>query len=434
MKRLVMAGIIGVLTFSVLPPASAAITQVDSLIEKLVEKGILSKEEARELKTEILADAKTLDEDTFKQSLPTWVQKMKLKGDLRVRYQNERRDSTNSRNRGRVRMRLGLETDVNEKVKAAVGISTGGNSSNSGDPRSTNQTFEDSFAKPDIRLDYAYAQYTPVTWASVWSGKMASPFWVPKDLLFDSDITFDGGGTQLVSKKYMGDKLQYFFNTGFFILDENATENYDPYMYVVQPGLTLKTTKNSKLKLAGTYYGIDTIKGGTKLAFSAATNTGLTSSATSTYSHNYDPIGAGAEFTLDNPLGESGFFRDLGVDQFALLGEYVKNTSGDEHDQGFLLGARIGAKKVAGPKQWQLSYNFRRLERNAILDIFPDSDFYGGGTHVQGHEAELAYGLGKNVSLGLDYYRASPIGGEELDTRQAKVENLIQVDLNFKFP
>lgn len=429
MKKSILGILIAGLIFGFTPLAFGAITEVDALISLLVQKGYITKDEARDLKVEILEDAKVLREEGLKASLPKWIQESKFKGDLRVRYQNERRDSTNSRNRGRVRMRLGYETNINKKVLAGVGIATG-----SGDPRSTNETLENSFEKSDLRLDYAFAKYQAAPWASVTGGKMLSPFWVPKDLVFDSDISYDGGSANLVSKKFMGDKLQWFFNTGFFILDENATENYDPYLYVVQPGLTLKTTKNTKLKVAGAYYGIDSIKNGTKLAHSATTNTGLTSSATSTYSHNYDPIGAGAEFTVDNPLGESGFFREIGIDQFALLGEYVKNTSGDEHDQGFLAGARIGAKKVAGPKQWQLAYNFRRLERNAILDIFPDSDSYGGGTHIQGHEVELAYGLGKNVSLNLDYYRMSPIGGEEIDTRQAKVENLIQVDLNFKFP
>ncbi len=412
----------GFMVLTLCPASYATSTQVDSLIEKLVDKGILTKAEGIELKGEIAADEKILREEGFKQSLPPWVQDMKWKGDLRVRYQNERRDSTNSRNRGRIRFRLGMETKANEKVKVAVGVATG-----SGDPRSTNETLENSFEKSDIRLDYAYAQYLAIEWVSLMAGKVVSPFWVPKDLIFDSDITYDGASANFVKK--LNDKWEVFFNTGFFILDENATENYDPYMYVAQPGLKVKTSPKTSLKVAGAYYGIDSIKDGSKLAHSSGTNTGLTSTG-GTYSHNYDPIGMGMEFAMANPCEK---LTKFGVDELAFFSEYVKNTSGDEHDQGFLAGARIGAKKVAGPKQWQLSYNFRRLERNAILDIFPDSDFYGGGTHVQGHEAALSYGLGKNVSLDLDYYRAAPIGGEEVDTRQAKVENLIQTDLNFKF-
>ncbi len=419
----------------------AAVTQVDSLIEKLVEKGILNKEEARELKTEILTDTQLLTEESAKQTLPKWVQDMKLKGDLRVRYQNERRDSSNSRNRGRVRMRLGLETNVNDKVSTGIGIATG-----SGDPRSTNETMENSFEKMDLRLDYAYAKYSPTSWASLTAGKMLTPFWTPKDLIFDSDIAFDGGVASLKSKKFLNNKAELFFNTGLFILDEGngastgTKENFDPFMYVVQPGLNLKTTPNTNLKLAVAYYGLDNLRGQLRLPYSSSTNTvssctNSAGTASSCYAHDFKPVSGGMEFTVSNPLGDSGFFSDLGVDEFGVFGEYVKNTAGmvDEHTDGFLAGAKIGAKKVVGAKQWQLSYNYRRLERNAFLDNFPDSDFYGGGTHVQGHEAALTLGLGKNVSLDFDYYRATPIGGEEVDTRQAKVENLIQADLNLKF-
>jgi len=420
----VAAVILGILTSEAL--SFATTTQVDSLIEKLVDKGILTKSEGIELKGEIAADEKILREEGFKQSLPSWVQDMKLKGDLRVRYQNERRDSTNSRNRGRLRLRLGLETKVNEKVKVGIGLASGGNASNAGDSRSTNQTLENAFEKPDLRIDYAFAEYKPTDWAGITAGKMLSPFWVPKDLLFDSDLSFDGGSVNL-SKKFNADKLELFFNTGFFILDENSTENYDPYMYVMQPGFKLKTTQSTSLKLAGTYYAFDTIKDYSRLANSSSTNTVNSSTQ---YVYDYDSIGAGTEFAIANTITS---LQDLGVDELAFFGEFISNPHADEHDMGFLGGARIGAKKVVGPKQWQLSYNWRRLERNAFLDSFPDSDFYGGGTHVQGQEVELAYGLGKNVSLGLDYYRAVPLGGEEIDTRQARVENLIQADLNFKF-
>ncbi|MFA5059361.1 MAG: putative porin [Candidatus Omnitrophota bacterium] len=441
MRRVISIFILGVFLLGNASPSFAGATSVDALIRKLVDKKILSKEEALELKSEIAADEKMVRAEGLKTDLPSWVKDMKLKGDLRVRYQNERRDSTQSRNRGRIRMRLGLETKANDKVQLGVGIATG-----SGDPRSTNETSENSFEKMDLRLDYAYAKYMPTTWASITGGKMLSPFWTPKDLLVDSDISYDGGSVNLTSKKFLNDQVDFFLNTGFFIMDEGngastlTTENFDPYLYVIQPGLNIKPTANTKLKLAATYFGIDNIRGQRRLQYSASTNTtractDASGAAQSCYAHDFEPVSGGMEFTIDSPFGNNGFFNDIGFDQIAFLGEYVKNVADmvDEHNDGYLLGARIGAKKVSGPRQWQLGYNFRRLERNAFLDNLPDSDFYGGGTHVQGHEVEFAYGLSKNVSLNLDYYRAAPIGGEEIDTRQAKVENIIQADLNFKF-
>ncbi len=108
MKQFIAAVTMGIILCVFGHAGFAATTEVDALIEKLVEKNILTRQEAIELKGEIVADAKALREEGLKESLPKWVQDMKLKGDLRVRYQNERRDSTNSRNRGRIRMRLGF--------------------------------------------------------------------------------------------------------------------------------------------------------------------------------------------------------------------------------------------------------------------------------------------------------------------------------------
>ncbi len=392
-------------------------TQVDALIRKLVEKGILTQQEALELKEEIATDEKLLREEGLKTSLPSWVQDMKFKGDLRVRYQHEQRESTNTRDRGRIRLRFGVETNVNDKLKAALGLATG-----TGDPRATNETLENSFEKSDVRLDYAYAQYTPADWAAVSGGKIPRPFWNPKDLIFDTDITFDGAGANL--KKKINDQWEPFFNTGFFILDENSTENYDPLMYGVQPGITFSPNSQTQLKLAGAYYGFETIKNYSQLAHSSSTNTVNSSSL---YVYDYDAFSVGSEIMFFNPFGLQS------LPHLSLFGEYINNPNADEHDQGFLLGITIGDKKVAGPRQWQLSYNYRRLERNAVLDIFPDSDFYSGRTHVQGHEAILSYSLGKNVSLDLDYYRSAPIGGEEIDSRKATVEHLWQTDMNFKF-
>ena len=152
-------------------------TQVDALIEKLVEKGILDRQESIKLKSEIADDEKLVREEGLKQSLPSWVREMKLNGDFRLRYQYEKKKGSNTnsgntteRDRGRIRFRLGAETKVNDQTKVLFGLATGGT-----DPRSTNQTLENSFELKDIRLDYAYAQYAPFAWAAFLGGRMKNP-------------------------------------------------------------------------------------------------------------------------------------------------------------------------------------------------------------------------------------------------------------------
>jgi len=52
-------------------------------------------------------------------------------------------------------------------------------------------------------------------------------------------------------------------------------------------------------------------------------------------------------------------------------------------------------------------YIDRHLKKDAWIDIFPDSDAYSGHTDVKGHELAFTYGVGKNVTLGIDYYYIS---------------------------
>ena len=155
---------------------------VDILIKKLIEEGILTQSDAQELVKEIQKEAAKEKKATTKEAksgtakLPEWVEKMKFKGDLRLRYQGQETGNNalkeTHRSRGRVRYRLGIESQVNKQWKAGFGIASGGT-----DPRSTNQTLQDTFESPDLRIDYAFAQYQPFKWMEVHGGKIINPFW-----------------------------------------------------------------------------------------------------------------------------------------------------------------------------------------------------------------------------------------------------------------
>jgi hypothetical protein len=109
----------------------------------------------------------------------------------------------------------------------------------------------------------------------------------------------------------------------------------------------------------------------------------------------------------------------------ALVGDFVYNF--DVEDTGYLLGFNAGRSSIGEIWAWQIHYNWRRLETDAFLDIFPDSDFYGGATNVSGHEFILSVGLGEGFALGLDYYRTERIEGNPAP------RDLLQADLVVKF-
>jgi hypothetical protein len=406
---------------------------MEILLDNLVGKGVLTKPEAENILKEMQetkgmekgkmeeGQAKTETKETpeWAKNLPDWVvnppdwiKNIKPSGDLRFRYQTENRedDNNDARERGRFRLRLGAETKLVDEVKVGFGVASG-----SGDPRSTNQTFDNTFDKDNINIDYAFAEYTPVKWFSLMGGKFHNPIYRPSDLLWDSDITPEGAATKLDYK--VMSELDLLFNTGFFILDERSSDN-DPWMVALQPGLNWKVTKDLNLKLTFAYYLFGGMKDNT-LDFSAGTNTRL---ANGTLEFDYDAPALSGEIGYKNPFGFN-FIPYLG-----LFGEYVNNPDPSDDNQGFIAGLRVGHTSMKKFGDWFFEYSYRKLEKDAWPDVFPDSDFYGGATNVKGHEAIFNFGMWKNIWLSLDYYNSQKIIGDPKQT-----ENLAQVDLNLKF-
>jgi polyhydroxyalkanoate synthesis regulator phasin len=73
--------------------------EVDKLVSKLVEKGVLTRSEADALVGEMKQEAeKQKETEKAEAKIPDWVRKTRLYGDLRLRYQYEDR-SRRRRNR-----------------------------------------------------------------------------------------------------------------------------------------------------------------------------------------------------------------------------------------------------------------------------------------------------------------------------------------------
>jgi len=398
-------------------PVQAATTEVDALIEKLVSKGVLNKEEAREIKREIVDDSKALQDDRIKQNTPEWVQNTKLKGDMRVRYQYERRQNdTESRSRGRLRYRLGIENKVNDQWKVGAGLASSEVGSTVDDARSTNTTFTDGFRRADIRLDAAFAEYQPAPWGKAITGRFVKTdyLWTPTDMLWDTDINPTGASFHLEKKQ--SDNFTAFLNSGVWVIDENGkTDRTDPFLFYGQGGLKNKMG-SMDTQLAATYYGFNGVKG---VALDGTSSTNTLSGGVLT--NDYDSI---------NPSAEIGFKRPLGLDsieRLAFFGDFIHNFDPEADENGWATGVKFGDAKVVGKNQWQIKYQFTNLGKDAFPDTYPDSDRLGGITDVRGHEWIMEYGLSKNVTLALDYYQ---------DDRLSAASNrqrLVQADVNLKF-
>jgi hypothetical protein len=421
-------------------PACAG--EADVLINFLVKKGVLTQKEATELLQQMRGEVERQEatvrdmarstaketvrkEQPGKVKLPKWVDSVTLKGDFRFRYQEEntKNDDNDDRRRERIRLRLGGEAKICKNWKVGFGLATGGN-----DPRSTNQTLQNAFDTPDIRLDYAYAQYQPWKWIKLIAGKFKNPLWRPKDLLWDGDIRPEGFAA---SFKYKVVKpVELFATTGFLTLEEFNPDQSDPTLFFLQAGANWKIYKGLYIKVAPTLYSF------AKVDHNAFPNSGGGNSRRpdGTWVNDYD------SWALDGELGYNGI--PGWVPYVAVFGQYVQSNAEDNryaawpgHDEnkGWLVGVKFGHKKVKRFGQWQVKYNYRWLEADAWPDFLPDSDFRGGATGFKGHEWEFKFGLCKAVTIGLDYYCTKPINVRHGTDVDDTTQHVLQADLVLKW-
>jgi hypothetical protein len=112
---------------------------------------------------------------------------------------------------------------------------------------------------------------------------------------------------------------------------------------------------------------------------------------------------------------------------FTVFADFVRNARASDADSGFALGASFG--EVSRPGTWRASYAYQDLDADAVIGIFTDSDFAGGGTDGKGHVFELNYGLRERLTLGVRYFlnRRGADSGNERDY------NRLQADVNFAY-
>jgi len=477
MKRIVLS-LTAVMLF-VWQGLSFADSSVDALIQKLEDKGILTNQEAGQLKGEISSHEKDSQQATFKTMLPDWLNNIKITGDFRVRDQLQVRKIPNGsstqggnnfeQNRARIRARLNFEDQINDKVKIVVGIATDGGTSRSnnytlGGSTSSNKdgvTFADSFGKPELILNKAYAVYTPNDMITVMGGKMDNPIWEPANASFfwDPDITPEGGSIQL--QKKINDYITPFAQETVLVLhDQTPTTTAgsvigvktDPYMMVTQGGIKGNLTDQVYYKAGLTWYDINNP---THLVPGESLNTNSqvwNASGYSVLKYNFsDILVEGADIGINDPFGEL-LPSPIYVAQVGLFGDIAENqASGDHQNKAWEAGAYMGNSALNGWGTWKLQSYYKTIERDAWMDVFPDDDFYSGDTNTKGWRSQIDIGLAKNVWFTMSYFRTNrfknlanlgaatvsapngPSTGSGAAMSKSAPEDLFQMDLNFKF-
>jgi hypothetical protein len=450
MKKIVL--ILTAATIFVWQGMSFASSSVDALIQKLEDKGILTSQDAVQLKGEIASKEQDSMQASFKNQIPDWVSGLKISGDFRLRDQIQRRKvplaagaSNLDRNRGRFRARLNLEDQINDKVKVGLTLATEGGSDNGtlANSRSNNVTFggnggtnSGDFGKPYVAIDKAYVTYTPNQYITLTGGKFANPFWEPASLLFDPDLTPEGGVITL--QKKLNDYITPFATNAFLVLKDASPSTAatgfrtDPYMFVSQEGIKGNLTEKLYYKVAGSYYGVSNPHR-VMLDNALGVNTPSAASA-SFYAYDYTLVGGAMDLGINDPFGEM-LPSFINIPQVGVFGQYFQNVAtGVKQSSAYMMGGYMGNSAINGWGTWKIQSYYKVLERDSWLDAFPDDDFYSGDTDTKGWRSQLDVGLAKNVWFTMSYFYTDVFKhfGSGAFSKSAP-ENLFQMDLNFKF-
>ena len=415
MRRLLLALTIGVLLN--VPSAFAAVSDevVQELLQRLEaqDKRIAELEKnAQQTQTEVEEQKQVVARVAARPAVnapaaASWTDKLSLKGDLRLRYENiDDENAAEERNRARIRARLALIAKPQDNLELGLGLTT----SQDNDPVSGNQTLGDGNSSKNFSLSLAYFKWTALEGLAVSGGKFQNLLYRPgqQALLWDSDWNPEGFGLNYVNGPFFANAI------GFWL--ESDSKNDKEFTWGGQLGAAVPIADDVKLTAGAGYYHFNTKGKGTFYGSDTNFLGNSYDSITNTYLFNYEEIEGFAE------LG----FKLAGLPA-SLFANYVKNTDADEFDTGWAAGAQLGAAKAKGT--WQLGYTWQDLEPDAVFAGLTDSDFGGGKTDHKGHRLQGAYALSDKWNLGLTYF-INETGGKR---GAEKDYDRLQLDMNFKY-
>jgi len=447
-----MAALVGVI---ISLGAVAQAQDSGALVDALVKKGVLSDQEAEEIRADLLKDFSQTA--AGKLDMASSTKGLKLYGDARVRYTTEQAYNRNgngntatNREQLRYRLRIGGEYTLVDSFKAGVQLATGAASNDS-----TNATFDDAFQRnattDTMTVDLVYLEWNPASISDmdikVVAGRHKKTFdldWIN----WDGDANPEGFG-QKVSYK-INDNFTIGWNGGQYMYEDSsnnsgtttAADNThdDTWMFANQFVLEYKYNKDLSFKVAPmmwNMYGHTPGAGAGESAGSALDvegndgmlqipveakwkSWGVPTKFLYTYGHNFD---ASAKNAANQDL-----IRKDSVDQ-----------SIADQNESHVFGLELGELKKK--KDWMAAMHYIHREAfSSNLDLV-DSDWALQRSNMKGYAFKAGYlftdAVGMNVSYLIGdtlkdniYPGTGTFDGQIADRSRVEV---LQVDLTWKF-
>lgn len=415
---------------------SQAQSSVDALLNKLEQKGILTVDEARQLKEENAQDSANDFKKAFdsKITMPDYVKNYKFYGDFRGRYDEVASTDGNAnfaqRNRFRYRLRAGVLVSLKDNLEVGFSLTSADSAGGSygGNPNSSNTTMQDNGTKKGVYIDTAYGKWTALNddgwFLSTTIGKMYNPMQFTP-MVFDPDWTPEGAAIQA---GYTFNEHHAIVVNGAAFVEDQEVNGQDvgsvraPGLFAGQAAWNATWTQklSTSLGLGGytiinpanlTTANVPYINQGNTRVFS----TTPLPNGSYVLANNYSPLiaDASATYKLESfPLYTGAF-------PIKVQGEYINNVGAMAHNVnniGYWAGITFG--KSGKRHTWDISYRYEYLEANAVYDQLTDDDNgayyqnaptggavgYYGGTNIKGHLIKANYSITDALTLSFTCY------------------------------
>lgn len=447
-----------------------------------------------EVKEEVLTQARA-ERWGVPNATPSWVDRIKVDGDFRFRYQADRPDKNNvepfqylasevlndgiirapdfaqsnayyvstgstqdARDRERLRLRLGISAKVTDEVGVGIRLTTG----STGDRVSTNQTLGQGFNKYPLLVDRAFVRVDPVDWLSVQAGRLPNP-WFNTDMIWSDNLNFEGLAASAHWAK-PGATFEPFATLGAFPLREDAPPTRNSrWLYGTQVGAAWAPTQRTKFKFGMAYYLYKNLEGHQDRDYqTSGSGTSMTFASGPTYGQYEYPAGLrqkGNTLFETNPSspdllppvwGLAYKFRPLALTMSAELthfspysilisAEYVKNTAFNVSD--FQQRSGMSINPGGRDQGYQLKMAFGAAEvRDAQQWQASASYRYLGSDAVLDAFNDSDLGLGgtnvQGYTLGFNYglYRNTSVGARYLSssTIDSPINNQYYANAKYK--
>lgn len=419
-----------------------------ALIDLLVKKGVLSDQEAEDIRADLVKEFAATPAGKLNISTP--LTELRVAGDVRIRYEGRSGELPNGddleRDRFRYRMRTGLTGKLLNNWGFGVRFETSGSS------RSSNVTMGDDagpYAKTNdgVFVGQVYAIWAPTAEWTFTAGRMANPL-VTTSMVWDGDINPEGLAQQFRTRR---GNNELFVTLGQFLYSTSGTQNPFPAITTANMAGTedlfltaWQAGYKRYIKGATTFFQISptlyAYVNNDRLANPAAFNSSM--SATNAAAVNNLTV-LEIPFEL-NWVAANGVpvraFADVAVnfDADQRAAKFGRPDLTGE-DKACHVGLQYG--KATLPGEWDTRAIYQSVGAFALDANLVDSDLFDSRTNMQGLILGGNYALGSATQLSLAYATGkrknstviAPGAGDVGSNNALDKYWLLQVDLNVKF-